>query len=144
MLFTKCIEEAYKLIQKIKADRMGEFGLRGTDTTLLFVLGLHEDGLTATELATKCNVDKSVISRAVGALCAADAVRYQDDGKSNYRSRLVLSEKGKRLFDEMSHIADEAVEAANCDVSPKALTKFYDTLFTICYNLSEYAKGTDQ
>lgn len=143
MLFTKCIEESYKLVQKIKADHMMKFGLRGTDTTLIFVLGLHKDGLTATELAAKCNVDKSVISRSIGSLCEAGAVSYLEDGKKNYRSRLVLSPKGEELFESMTVIAEEAAEAATADLSPKEMQRFYQILFTINYNLSEYAKGNE-
>ena len=143
MLFTKCIEESYKLVQKIKADHMMTFGLRGTDTTLLFVLGLHKDGLTATELASKCNVDKSVISRAIGTLCDTGAVKYLDDGKKNYRSRLVLSEKGESLFHAMSAIAEEAADAATADLSAEDMHQFYQVLFTLNYNLSEYAKGNE-
>lgn len=143
ILFTKNIEEAYKLLQKIKADHMSSLGFRSTDTTLICVLGLHEDGLTATELAAECGVDKAVISRAVKMLAEAGAVKYAEDGKKNYRSRLKLSERGKELFSSLSVIAEEAVAAANSAIPPEDLKLFYRTLDTLNRNLLEYAKGIE-
>ncbi len=143
ILFTRSVEDAYKIIQKIKADHMSRLGFRSTDTTLIFMLGIHEDGLTATELAAKCNVDKAVISRAVKALCESGAVKYASDGKKNYRSRLCLGEKGKELFASLAPIAAEATLAANNGIPTEELKIFYKTLDSLNRNLQEYAKGIE-
>ncbi len=143
ILFTQYIEEAYKTVQKIKADHMNTFGFRSTDTTLIFMLGIHQEGLTATELAAKCNVDKAVISRAVKSLCESGAVKYADGAKKSYRSRLFLSESGKELFHSMSLIAEEVVNAASGEIDAEEMKTFYKTLNTLNRKLQEYAKGIE-
>lgn len=143
ILFTKYVEEAYKTVQKIKADHMSDFGFRSTDTTLIFMLGINEGGLTATELAAKCNVDKAVVSRAVKSLCESGAVRYAEEAKRNYRSKLFLSESGKELFRSMSLIAESIVAATSGSIDAEELKNFYKTFHTLNRHLQDYAKGIE-
>lgn len=143
ILFSGYIEEVYKSIQKIKSERMGSFGLRSTDATCIVVLSMHEGGMTATELAGFCKVDKAVISRSVKALLKAEAVRYADTEKRNYRSRLVLTESGKKIAENMSRMAKEAVLAVSGTLPDEELKSFYKTFGLMSHNLKEYAKGIE-
>jgi DNA-binding MarR family transcriptional regulator len=143
ILFTGYIEEIYKSVQKIKAERMSAFGLRSTDTTVIAMLSQHPEGLTATELAAKCKVDKAVVSRSVKMLFEAGAVKYASDGKKNYRSRLMLDERGMEIALAMSSMARDAVAAANEGIAPEELQSFYKVLSTFNRNLKEHAKGIE-
>lgn len=142
MLFSGYIEEAYKNIQKVKAQCMGSFGLRSTDAMCIVVLSMNEQGLTATELASQCKVDKAVISRAIKALLKVSAVEYVGE-KKNYRSLITLTEHGKRIANDMSDMAKEAVLAVSSSVPPENLREFYETFGIMNRNLKDYAKGIE-
>lgn len=143
VLFSGYIEETYKRIQKIKAECMGAFGLRSTDAMCIVVLSMHAEGLTATELAAFCKVDKAVISRAVKTLLLANAITYAQTEKKNYRTRLLLTEKGRKIARNMLSIAKEAVTAVSGGLSPEQLQEFYKTFGIMNRNLKEYAKGIE-
>lgn len=143
ILFSGYIEETYKSIQKVKAKCMDSFGLRSTDTTCIVTLSMHPDGLTATELASLCKVDKAVISRAVKTLLKVGAVEYADSEKKNYRTRLVLTESGKEIADSMSKMAKEAVLSVSDGVAPEQLQEFYKIFGVMNRNLKDYAKGIE-
>ena len=141
--FTGYMEDTYKIIQKIKSDHMKFFRLRGTDATLILMLGRHPEGLTATQLASKCKVDKAVVSRALKPLFEAQTVKYADGTKSNYRSQITLTEKGQTIFESVLLAVVDAVGAANKNVTDKDLLQFYKTLHKLNHNLKEYAKGNE-
>ena len=61
VVFSTYIEKLYKDIQKVKTERMNRFGLRSTDVSVLIMASRHPDGLTVTELATECGVDKATV-----------------------------------------------------------------------------------
>ena len=143
ILFSGYIEEAYKSIQRIKTERMGSFGLRSTDAMCIVVLSMHKEGLTATELACYCKVDKAVISRSVKALLKAGAIEYANAEKKNYRTRLLLTESGKTIAHNMSTMAEDAVLAVSDGVEPTQLKEFYKTFGVMTRNLKDYAKGIE-
>ena len=143
ILFSGYIEEIYKTVQKIKAEHMSSFGLKSTDTTFLAMLSKHEEGLTATELATKCKVDKAVVSRSLRALYDAGAITYAASGKKNYRSLVILTEYGKDIAESMNKIADAVVRAANIGITPEDMDSFYKTLDKLDENLKQYAKNLE-
>ena len=143
ILFSGYIEETYKSIQKIKSERMGSFGLKSTDTMCIVVLSMHEEGLTATELAAHCKVDKAVISRAVKTLLKVGAIEYASTEKRNYRTRLLLTESGKRIALDMSKMAEDAVLEVSSGVAPEQLKAFYKTFGIMTRNLENYVKGLE-
>lgn len=57
------IDTLYKSIQKIKSNRMKEFGLGGTHAMCLCSLLQSERGLTAAELCKEIAIDKAAVSR---------------------------------------------------------------------------------
>ena len=142
ILFSGYIEQSYKSIQKIKAQCMGAFGLRSTDAMCIVVLSMHEEGLTATELAAQCKVDKAVISRSVKTLLEVGAIKYAGE-KRNYRSRLTLTSHGKEIAQSMSDMAKDAVLAVSDGVEPDQLREFYKAFGIMNHNLKDYAKGIE-
>ena len=143
MLFSGFIEEIYKTVERIRTERMASFGLHSADVRCIIALHAHPDGLTVTELASLCKVDKAAVSRAVRALLEADAITYANKEKKNYRTRLVLTESGKSIADEMNGMAKDAVEAATSGLRREELEELYKTLGTMCQNLKKYAKGLE-
>ena len=54
-------------LQRAKAENVRGYGLRSVHVSCLLALYEHEEGLTGTELAAVCGVDRAQISRGGGA-----------------------------------------------------------------------------
>lgn len=133
--FSSYIEKIYKDIQKVKSDKMNRFGLKCTDVTMLLMAARHPDGLTVTELASECGVDKAVISRAIRDLLAQEYMAYAGNTIRNYRKKIKLTEKGFTTATEISHLAEQAVSEVSKDIPQGELDAFYRTLEKITENI---------
>lgn len=134
--FSAHIEKIYKDIQKIKSYRMNSFGLKGTDVTVVIMAAKHPEGVTVTELATECQVDKAVVSRAVRLLIEQGEMAYADQKLHNYRKKIKLTEKGMATANAVSDLATQAVREVSNDISQEDLDNFYRTLNKITKNLN--------
>ena len=88
-------------IARLYAER---FALNVTEWRLLAVLGRYPD-LTATELVERTAMDKVAVSRAVASLVADGRLTRKVDGDDRRRTRLRLSAKGYRIYDEVAPLA---------------------------------------
>ena len=76
--FVSLISNIHKDIQKIKQDRMKQFGLSGNHVMCLFYLAKHEEGLTAANLCQLMSVNKAAVSRTLAELIEKEYVIYAD------------------------------------------------------------------
>ena len=88
-------------IARLYAER---FALNVTEWRLLAVLGRYPD-LTATELVERTAMDKVAVSRAVASLVADGRLTRRVDGEDRRRTKLRLSAKGYRIYDEVAPMA---------------------------------------
>lgn len=88
-------------IARLYADR---FGLGITQWRILAVLGRYPD-LSATELTERTAMDKVAVSRAVAGLLEAGLLRRRLHGADRRRSRLELSARGYRVYDQIAPLA---------------------------------------
>ena len=132
--FHSSISNAMKSLEKIKAKGMDEYGLSGTYTLCLRQLYEKPNGLTRTELAHRCCVDRAQITRVIGELLAKELVLEVGSG-SNYRKRCVLTEKGRELTTEINSLVDRIQTFVGGDIPPDRLAIFYETLNEICEKL---------
>ena len=136
MVFSAYIERIYKDVQKIKAHRMNRFGLKGTDVTVMIMASRHPEGATVTELASECQVDKAVVSRATQFLLAQGYMESLHETERNYRKKLKLTRKGYETAIAVSELAAQAVSAVSDDIPQEDLDAFYRTLEKITRNIS--------
>lgn len=136
VVFSTYIEKLYKDIQKVKTERMNRFGLRSTDVSVLIMASRHPDGLTVTELATECGVDKAVVSRATHILLLQGYMTYTNNILRNYRKKIKLTEKGIATVESISQLAEQAVSEVSQGISQSDLDNFYRTLEKITQNIS--------
>ena len=76
--FCMAVEQMAKTLQKYKNEKLAAFGLRSMHLMFMFQLHQSEDGLTGTELAAICSVDKAFISRVTGELISLGYVEYRN------------------------------------------------------------------
>ena len=97
----------------------------------------NSEGLTATELVKQTLEDKAAISRALKGLRNNGYVTYDEKG---YNARILLTESGKKLADDINGKAERAVNAGSAEFSEEQRIFFYRSLSAIAANLEEYLK----
>jgi DNA-binding MarR family transcriptional regulator len=93
-----------RISQEIAGLYAERFALNVTEWRLLAVLGRYPD-LTATELVERTAMDKVAVSRAVASLVADGRLTRKVDGEDRRRTKLRLSAKGYRIYDEVAPLA---------------------------------------
>lgn len=142
--FSITIEQIAKNLQKLKNDRMAQFGLRSVHATCLVRLGQSKNGLTGAELAESCEVDKSLISRVIGELEEKGYVFYEVCDKK-YRRKIFLTDSGVRVLDEIRKILSDAVDAVRGNLSDAEVEIFYRVLNYFDGNIcSLFGDGTSE
>lgn len=108
--FVGIISTIYKNIEKIKKNRMKEFGLSGNHVMSLCYLAQYKDGLTAAKLCELVAVDKAAMSRTLSDLVEKGYVYYPELGShKKYRAITALTEKGKEVAKQIDKIIVDVV-----------------------------------
>ncbi len=135
---TTGVSRIYKNIQKIKKHEMNTLGLKGTHVMCIYYLANNPDGLTATDLCTKCNEDKAAISRILSELVSIGFLSYDNTtvGKK-YRTKAVLTKKGKDYAEHISDIILHFTEITGNGITDEEREIFYRVLSTIADHIDE-------
>lgn len=137
--FAHTITQLNRAIQKIKSLEMQELGLKGTHTMCLYYLGKHPDGLTSTELSALCKEDKAAISRSIAELETLSLIQSTvTSGKREYRTKLLLTEKGKHIACHINKKISEFLAIGGAGLTEEEREQFYSCLCLIACNLKHY------
>ena len=124
--FSGLVSRAEKALQRVKTENVKDYGLRGVHVSCLLALHERPEGLTATELASVCGVDRAQISRVTAELRGLDLVCEASPGpRRRNRGALELTEEGRAAAAEMAGIVDEKLQRVSGDIPPEELTVFY-------------------
>ena len=132
--FSVLLNSAEKSISRMKHKKMDSYGLDNAHTLCICVLAESDGGLTKTELAAQCGVDKAQISRVVSALQKKSYV-VSDTQKRLYKQRFILTDEGKRVADELGELILEINRYVSDNIPKEQIDVFYETFETICDNL---------
>lgn len=136
--FSGLVSRAEKALQRVKTENVKDYGLRGVHVSCLLALHERPEGLTATELASVCGVDRAQISRVTAELRGLDLVCEASPGpRRRYRGALELTEEGRAAAAEMAGIVDEKLQRVSGDIPPEELTVFYRVLGAIVERLEK-------
>ena len=134
--FSGLISRAEKALQRAKAENVRGYGLRSVHVSCLLALYEHEEGLTGTELAAVCGVDRAQISRVASELTGMGLICEAAPGpRRRYRGALTLTEEGRAAAAEMSNIVDEKLQRVSGDIPREDIAAFYRVLSTIVERL---------
>jgi len=140
--FSIATDTVLKNIQKYKNDRLEEFGLKSMHLMFMVCLDKTPDGMTPTELAKTCRVDKAFISRVTHELCDRGFIAYGDDQDGTKRQKLIkMTDAGKNAMEVINGLIFEAIEKITSGVSHEQLEIFYDVISKFDNNLLELAEG---
>lgn len=136
--FSGLVSRAEKALQRVKTKNVKDYGLRGVHVSCLLALHERPEGLTATELASVCGVDRAQISRVTAELRGLDLVCEASPGpRRRYRGALELTEEGRAAAAEMAGIVDEKLQRVSGDIPPEELTVFYRVFGAIVERLEK-------
>lgn len=137
------ISSASKSLQRLKSKYMSKYGLTGTHTICLRQLYDNPLGLTKSEIAENCDIDKAQITRIVNDLIENDYV-CADTTKKAYNRKFFLTEKGKIITDEINGIVDAIVKYVNVEIPKSDLEKFYSVFEQINQKLKKSEENIEK
>lgn len=143
-LFRVHAESLSKNLQRYENSRMSSLGMRGIHGLSLFQLGRHPEGMTATELAAACGVDKALISRVTTELLEAGHVTYKDPEKSRYRAKLVLTDSGRACLRKVSFWICQSIHELKDEITGEELNAFFKVMMIVNRYLSEEGNGSSR
>ncbi len=129
-LFNQMVTGASKTLQRIKIKNMEKYGLTGTHTMFLRLLYENPSGLTKSEMAQNCDVDKAQITRIVNDLVKREYVKT-DEPERAYKKRFILTSEGHRVADEINKLVLDINEYVSGGLERNDIEKFYKTFETI-------------
>lgn len=132
--FMTLVVGASRSVTKLKSRYMAKFGLGSTHTMCIRKLYASEKGLTRTQLAEYCELDKAQVSRIIGDL-AQNGYATEGQGKSNYKRRVSLTDEGKLVAEEINNIVLRINTYVSEEIPQEELDVFYSVFEKICDNL---------
>ncbi len=122
--FGQMLSNASKSLYRLKSRYMSKYGLSSTHTVCLRKLYENPQGLTKSEIADFCEIDKAQITRIIGELKDKDYVG-SDSSKKMYNRKFVLTDLGKNITEEINDAVAEIVEYVDLDISKEDIEHFY-------------------
>ena len=139
--FSFIISGIYRKLQKIKRDEMEKRGYKGAFAQYLATLSRYEEGLTSTELCEICDKDKAAVSRIIAEMEEKGLVSREHKNIRTYRSKIVLTEKGRNTADYVAERAKAAISAVSDGVMDENQREvFYSTLDVLYKNLQKVSR----
>lgn len=124
---------------RVRELELRRLDLRPTHAVCLYYLLSHTEGVYASEMSAMTKEDKAAISRALADLVARGMVVSEAaQGRRAYRSRLYLTEEGRRTAERLDRRIRHAYRIGSKELTPAEETAFLTAMETILHNLSEY------
>ncbi len=121
-------------VTRLKGSYMAQYGLGSTHTMCIRTLYEKKDGLTRTQLAEACELDKAQVSRIINELTEKGFV-YEGKATSSYKKKIALTEQGIKVAEGINKTVLEINNFVSKDFSKEEIQTFYRVFETICENL---------
>lgn len=138
--FTFTIYEIQRCWNKIAAEGMETYGLKGSYAVYLIAMHRYPDGITAAQLGSICGRDKADVSRAVAVLESKGFLRKESGSGNLYRAKLILTEQGAEITKSVLEKASVAEKIAGEGLSEEDRKVLYRSLETVNKNMQGLAK----
>lgn len=142
-IFTVLIAKISRNIRKLKNQEMAEYHLKSPHISCLYYL-YSSESMTATELCEKCEEDKATISRSLDYLEKNGYLTCPAQCAKRYKSRLVLTEKGKEVGKKVFEKVNQVLDEVSIAFSEEERVAFFQNLKTVSDNLERCAKTFDR
>jgi len=132
--FSNLIYNAYKSLHRLKTRGMRAYGLGSAHTFCLRTLHGCKNGMTRTQLAAACSVDKAQISRLVSELEERGYLVEESKG-AGYRKKIFLTEHGHKVASGIDDMVDRVLHYVSSEIPDESIEQMYQTLSVICDKL---------
>ena len=122
--FAQMLSNASKSIFRLKSKCMSKYGLSSTHTLCLRSLYENSEGMTKSEIAEICYLDKAQITRIMSELVENEYVTA-DTSRRAYNRKFLLTEKGYRITEEINQTVQAVVKYVNEDIPKEDIEHFY-------------------
>ena len=136
---SSAISEISRLINRISAEVMKSYELKGSWAKYLLVMQRHRMGITASRLCLLCERNKSDASRALSELEELGLIMKLSSGR--YRAKLILTERGNEIATGIASRAMEVIGFVGKDISEDEREILYRSLESISKNLEAIEDG---
>ncbi|MBE6702986.1 MAG: MarR family transcriptional regulator [Ruminococcaceae bacterium] len=137
-VFSPAVIQLAKTVQYLKSRKLAEHHLKGTNAMCLcYILDSQGGGLSATELAKVCGIDKAQVSRCMAELTDLGYVYRNDMGGRRYKQKYQLTDKGLTVADDLDNASRDIQNTLRKGISTEDLDRFYRCLSKICENFSD-------
>ncbi len=127
--FFQTLERILKNIRRIAMPVMQAYGLRSVHVNCLLAFSANPSGLSVTELARECMIDKSLASRVVKELHTGDYIcPMKAKNNKNYNKRYVLTQKSQTIMLELDALITSYVNEAGINIPTEDRAVFYRVL----------------
>ena len=137
------ISNSSKTINRMKSRYMSRYGLSGTHTICLRQLFDNQSGLTKSEIADCCDIDKAQITRIIGELMEKGYVGA-DTSKKAYNRKFFLTENGKKITNEINEVVVAINRYVSTDIPIEDIKRFYATFEIINEKLKDYEEDFEK
>ena len=139
--FVTMLMKNHKNVQKLVENILPECGLKHVSIMCIRLITVSESGLSASELGSIFVYDKALISRTLRDLQERGYIcRNPEDEGLSRGYRMVLTEKGRELAENMSAAISELTAEVSADIPQSDIEVFYNTSVRLSENLVKYAK----
>ena len=139
--FMLALDRITKNTKRVIDEVLKEHGLRSTHASCFFRICEAKDGLSSTQLADACGVDKAFISRITAELTEGGYIHKDPDSTGIvYKRKYILTEKGQETYKALLSALSKISENASKVVSIEKLMIFDEVLDVLDTNVTEYLK----
>ena len=132
--FMTLVIGASRSVTRLKGCYMSNYGLGSTHTMCIRKLYASKEGLTRTQLAESCELDKAQVSRIINELSEKNYVAEEKVG-SSYKRKVFLTDDGINIAEDINRIVLDINDYVSGDISSGEIKTFYRVFGTICENL---------
>ena len=122
--FAQMLSTASKSIFRLKSRCMSKYGLSSTHTLCLRSLYENSEGMTKSEIAEFCDIDKAQITRIMSELVDKGYV-VADKSMRAYNRKFLLTQEGLRITEEINGTVETVVKYVNQDIPREDIEHFY-------------------
>ena len=137
--FSSLISGVHGNIQKLKSHYRTQLGLKAVHVFWIYLLRMHPEGMSASELAAAGQSNRSLVSREIDYLFDKGIIVTQQNGaKRRYGWKLKLTSEGKQLADIILSVVTDIQNTVSRDIPEEDLITFYRTLRILADGLGKW------
>ena len=137
------IDGIHKSIHKMKIEAAPHLGVKAVHVFWVYELMIHPEGLTATEIAAKSMIDRSLVSREIEILRGGGYItagKSDEKVKRSYNTKFALTKKGRELAERILGYVKFVQDTVDAGITPEELESFYVTLTKLSENFQSLSR----